>query len=489
MVSKQAKYISIGYTVVLGLMLVLIFIGLDRMQVMQEKLDIITKQHNKKSQLLATMREGIYSRQVSLRNMMLMPETFDRDEESFRFREYALPVALAQKELEKMTLTDKESTNIKELRSAMRKAYVFQQQTLQTVIFSESPDQYQPLLRNAFDKQAEIVKFIDEIDQIQREGTQHAVTDAEQSYQDARKAIFSLGSSALILGIFIAVITARITSSQERKVYSALEQLKESHDFLERRVQERTSELAIARDEAVALNNSKNTFLANMSHELRTPMNAIIGYSELLEDTASDDNNEAIIPDLHKIQASARHLLGLINEVLDLSKIDAGKMEIVPENIEIPTLVNEVTATIKPMIEKNHCSFIINCPETIGKLYADKLRVRQILLNLLSNAAKFTRQGTVTLDVKRIVNQYQQLISFSVSDTGIGIDSEHIDKIFDDFSQADASTTKEYGGTGLGLAISRKLCNMMHGDITVTSKPGVGSTFTASLPAVAENII
>jgi signal transduction histidine kinase/CheY-like chemotaxis protein len=244
------------------------------------------------------------------------------------------------------------------------------------------------------------------------------------------------------------------------------------------------TELVVARDQALEASKAKSSFLANMSHELRTPLNAIIGYSELIEEECVDLGQEEFIPDLKKIQAAAKHQLALINDILDLSKIEAGKMEVFVEIIDIPKMVQDVVSTIVPLIEKNGNTLKVNSADDLGMMQADLTKVRQILFNLLSNASKFTKDGTVTLDVTRKEDSTGNWVTFSVTDTGIGMTQEQLGKLFKEFSQADSSTTRKYGGTGLGLAISKRFCEMMNGDITVTSEVGRGSIFTVMLPAI-----
>jgi len=481
-ISKQSRSIITGFSIVLILMLVLIIIGLNHMHIMQSNLDSITQQHNVKTALMEKMREGIFNRQISLRNMMLMPNPFDRDEESIVFRKHALSVLLSRDKLTKMDLTQEENNVMIQITDAMREGYNFQQEVLRQVIFSEKPEQFQSLLGEAFLKQTTIVNLINSMKEILVSETDNAVNEARQSYRDAKNAMFILGGFAITLGIIITVFIVRFTDSQTRKVDQTMKKLRESHDMLEQRVEERTRELAIARDEALASNKSKNAFLANMSHELRTPMNAIIGYSELLEDEAIEYEHDYLTPDLKKIQGSAKHLLSLINGLLDLSKIDAGKIDLDPVEFDIPVLINEVQSTISPLLIGNNNKLLVTCPDNIGNLYTDNMRLRQILINLLSNATKFTHDGTISLKVERYMSISGTGISFSVSDTGIGISDEYMDRLFDDFSQADSSTTRNYGGTGLGLTISRRLCKLMNGEISVKSKLGEGATFTVSLP-------
>ena len=255
--------------------------------------------------------------------------------------------------------------------------------------------------------------------------------------------------------------------------------LQESYADLESKVGLRTRELAAARDAADDANRTKSSFLANMSHELRTPLNAIIGYSEILQEDAADKGDKATTEDLQKIESAGRHLMGLINNILDLSKIEAGKMEVFIEPVEIQVLIKEVLSIVKPLADKNENVIKVICPTEIGSFRSDQTKVKQCLLNLMSNANKFTSKGTLTLTVEREVNSG---VCFRVSDTGVGMTEEQIGRLFQAFSQADASTTKRFGGTGLGLAITKCFCELLGGDVTVESTPGVGSTFIIRLP-------
>ncbi len=243
--------------------------------------------------------------------------------------------------------------------------------------------------------------------------------------------------------------------------------------------------LRVAVEAAAEADAAKSRFLATMSHELRTPLNAIIGYSEMLQEEAQEEGLESFVADLGKVQSSARHLLALINDILDLSKIEAGRMDLHPETFDLANLVEEMKSAIKPLAEKSGNSLEVSCPTDIGTMHQDVMRVRQCLLNLLSNACKFTDQGTVRLSVERVLREGKDWVRLEVSDTGIGLTAEQVGRLFHVFTQADASTTRKYGGTGLGLAITRKFCEMMGGDVTVTSEPGKGSTFTLALPAEA----
>ncbi len=250
--------------------------------------------------------------------------------------------------------------------------------------------------------------------------------------------------------------------------------------------QQAREEALDAKDAAESANRTKSTFLANMSHELRTPMNAIIGYSEMLIEEAEDAGQPGFIPDLQKIRTAGKHLLALINDILDLSKIEAGKMSLYLEEFRLEDLIQDVVGTSQPLVAKNQNRLDVRLAADLGLMRADLTKVRQTLFNLLSNATKFTEKGIITLTADRVPSEKGARIHLRVSDTGIGMTPEQLGRLFQAFTQADASTTRKYGGTGLGLVISRRFCQLMGGDIAVESRAGVGTTFTVDLPAIVE---
>ena len=242
-------------------------------------------------------------------------------------------------------------------------------------------------------------------------------------------------------------------------------------------IQEKSRQLAEA-------SQHKSQFLANMSHELRTPLNAIIGVTEMLREDAEAARQD--LEPLDRVLGAGRHLLALINDILDLSKIEAGRMELLLESFTLPPLIADVVKTIEPLAAKNANQVAINCDGAIGTLHADQMRLRQAILNLMSNANKFTERGTITVGARQGQEDGRDWITLAVTDTGIGMTAEQMGKLFQEFSQASSTTASKYGGTGLGLAISRRFCQMMGGDITVESEVGRGSTFTIRLPRIVE---
>ena len=257
-------------------------------------------------------------------------------------------------------------------------------------------------------------------------------------------------------------------------------------DVTERRRAE--AEVAKAKEAAETANRTKSLFLANMSHELRTPLNAILGFSEMLQEEAVERNLQDFSADLQKISTAGQHLLVLINDILDLSKIEAGKMELHLETFDIASLIADVASTIEMQVVKNGNSLEVTCAPEIGAMHGDLSKVRQGLFNLVSNAAKFTHDGRIAVRAERLDMDDREWIQFRVSDTGIGLSPEQIVRLFQPFTQADTSTTRKFGGTGLGLALTRRFCQMMGGDVTVHSMPGEGSVFTINLPATINDV-
>jgi signal transduction histidine kinase len=258
--------------------------------------------------------------------------------------------------------------------------------------------------------------------------------------------------------------------------------------------------LMVAKNAAEEASRAKSAFVANMSHELRTPLNAIIGYSEMLQEDAADLGYVQAVPDLEKIQIAGRHLLGLINDILDLSKIEAGKMTLCVEAFDVTTLITDVVGTAQPLVAAHRNQLSLEIASDAGRMRSDATKLKQVLLNLLSNAAKFTDRGRITISVARETRDNNGeksgdetadrsgWIVIRVKDTGIGMTAEQSSRLFEDFMQADSSTTRRYGGTGLGLAISQRFCRMMGGVITAESEPARGSTFIVSLPADAPTL-
>jgi signal transduction histidine kinase len=320
-----------------------------------------------------------------------------------------------------------------------------------------------------------------------------------QAYSNAQfvAVAFALASIALALGLGYAISWSLI--GPVKQVEARLDRLA-AGDFDQRvhvvnrdelgtlaaNVNRMCDELGRLYQHIEAASQHKSQFLASMSHELRTPLNAIIGLTEMMVTNATRFGTEKAAEPLRRVNAAGTHLLGLINEVLDLSKIEAGKLELNPEPVNLARLIDEVIGTAGQLAEKNKNRLVVDSAEHLGPLIADPMRLKQILINLLSNACKFTKEGEVALRVRRVADG-RDWVELAVADTGIGLTSEQQAKLFQDFTQADSLTARRYGGIGLGLALSRKLARMMGGDVTAASEPGKGSVFTVRLPGSAKS--
>ena len=282
---------------------------------------------------------------------------------------------------------------------------------------------------------------------------------------------------APMFACYMRDITAR--KQAERELHKSRDAERQNAEQLA----ELVDELRITQRQAEAATRAKSEFLASMSHELRTPLNAIILYSELLQEEASDEGDQSSIPDLQRIRSAGKHLLDLINGILDLSKIEAGKMSLALETFDVNVMVDELVDTVGPLVYKNGNTFAVETDGAIGTMFGDLTKTRQVLLNLLSNAGKFTRDGAITLAIRRsISDDALPCVEFVVTDTGVGMTPEQSRKVFDPFTQADVTTTRKYGGTGLGLAIVSRFCDLMGGTVLVDSRIGEGSSFTVRLP-------
>ncbi|HWA01111.1 MAG TPA: ATP-binding protein [Caulobacterales bacterium] len=292
----------------------------------------------------------------------------------------------------------------------------------------------------------------------------------------------------LACGVIVLLGAAVACHLNYAKMWDAREKLADERDALEKRVAERTEELTRARARAEAANIAKSQFLANMSHELRTPLNAVIGYAEILdEDLEAQGGQEALRADAQRIRSSGRHLLKLVNDVLDISKIEANRLEIDAEFLDVGRVLRDVADSLRHSAEERGNRIDVKVSADLGPVWADSLRLHQCVLNLASNACKFTKQGLVSISAERCDDERGAWICIRVRDTGIGIDAEAITKLFKPFVQADVTTTRRFGGTGLGLSITRELARLMGGDVAVESVVGAGSTFTLILPHRSES--
>ncbi|MEG3897525.1 MULTISPECIES: HAMP domain-containing sensor histidine kinase [unclassified Microcoleus] len=533
--------ISCGYALVIGIAILGAVAGRgvesyhkqqvrEKLAIDREKAEILTNLNN-------TVQE-VRIHQQELASLTAKPQIFDRERSEFLTRVAQMSGQLEQLQTQSLTSNSAVAQDyqlLQEFSQVNGKTVEAYFQQVQNLLGSTKLSGLNPKQRLGF--QRNLNNFVTsetalKLEQFSLDSAQLATSfrekadEAFRTYEKAEKLgtlilVCSLLISAAIAAILAAYTSGAIARPLEATTLIAQRVTEESNFDLQvpvttsdevgmlatslneliQRVAEYTEDLHEAKVAAEAANRSKSAFLANMSHELRTPLNAIINYSEMLQEDAQDSGSEDFLPDLEKIQTAGKHLLDMISDILDISKIEAGHVTLYLENFDVATMIEEVMTTAQPLVEKKGNALALKTKGELGTMYADQPKVRQILLNLLSNAAKFTEKGVITIGVERIIieksrsakqnknndfysgsNYTSQVLMFRVSDTGIGMTDEQLEQIFKPFTQADASTTRKYGGTGLGLTISQRLCQILGGEISVESEDGKGSTFIVSLP-------
>jgi signal transduction histidine kinase len=448
--------IIFGFSIILLILAALSAIWLFHIQSNTHRLtSLVTEQQV--SELIFIMRDAAHKRALALYRMAILEDPFDRDEEYVHFMEQAGKFIAARDQLLALGMSEEESNAWEAAQPLIRQGSISQNQTLQMILEDKIAAANQLLLNQVIPIQNNVMERLTIMLDLQKETAAGSLEEASNQSKAVLFTVSSLGGAALVIGTLIALFVIRTSTNSER-------------------------ELVGAREEALRANQHKSAFLANMSHELRTPLNAIIGYSEILQEEAEDLGNTNFVADLTKIHGAGTHLLTLINDILDLSKIEAGKMEFFPEQIHLGALIEEVSYTIQPLLEKNHNQLSISIKNESDFIYNDLTKLRQTLFNLLSNACKFTHSGLIRLSVTEFDKQETPWIKIVVKDTGIGMTQEQMQEIFAPFTQADTSTTRNYGGTGLGLTISKRFCKLMGGNLGVHSERGIGSTFTITIP-------
>ncbi len=442
----------------------------------EDDLEKVLGVHNNKMRLVVTMRNAARTRTMRLSNMILFEDPFKKDEEFLLFNRHGAEFANARASLLEHDLTPVEIDILAEQAKFTGPAVDFQNQVVDLVVADEMEKALDMLTNKAIPLQDQVMEQLTRLYDYQETAMNMAIEKTQKNYQTIRTWILIVSLIACFMGVVAAMIISRRNrqASDDRERY--LEEI------------ERTNyQLEIAGRMAEKANASKSKFLANMSHELRTPLNAIIGYSELLKEELMESSlSGRYVHDCEKIYESGMHLLKLINEVLDLSKIEAGKMTVSSFEFPVRTVIDSVLVIINPLLEKNGNKLEVRFQLEVTMMLSDDIKIKQILMNLLNNANKFTRNGSILLEVNSSMREGEPLFSFIVKDNGIGIDPDKLDQIFEPFKQIDDSTTRSYEGTGLGLAISKRFCELLQGSITVESHPGEGTRCCVVLPNYKE---
>ncbi|WP_455220911.1 GAF domain-containing sensor histidine kinase [Kaarinaea lacus] len=620
----RSKFIALGFIAILAVIVVILILWVKNTSGSSTRLESIVERQNQ-TRLLSNMLYAVQQRSLSLHHMLDLEDVFDQDDHYILFRQHGEMYLKNREKLLATHLTEQERETLLAADKLASYGGIAQQRVSELIAQGQRTSARQLLLEDVFPNQNALTKKLRSIFDSQRDVVESELHSATDEHHATYWFIFSLGSVALLLGIFTIFVVRRTAQSDTqlfdqsqwiRALYeissmsglSPDEQINETlklgcqlldmeigkvchvdkskntnlflnvvapedysveagqeiplektfcgftinadtaiaipnvqlskhssypcYEFtqvesyialplyvnqmvygtvnfsstrlreaftnndidllrlitnwisvtLERKI---SQQIAVAKETAEAASKTKSSFLANMSHELRTPLNAILGYNELLREEVIDDGNTQYLDDISKVDIAGKHLLSLINDVLDLSKIEAGKMEVYLEQFALKPLVEEIYGTVLPLMEKNQNMLQLDYDDSINIINADLTKVRQILFNLLSNAGKFTEDGTIKLIVASEQKDSSNWVKFVIKDTGIGMNREQLNKLFISFSQADSSTQRKYGGTGLGLSITYRLCQLMGGSINVESVPGVGSTFTVLLPVTA----
>jgi signal transduction histidine kinase len=479
-----------SFQVILVVLLLATSAGLTSLRQAHEETSRLVSQNQIRSSLITKMHDSIRERLWRVYQMIDQhDDPFEIELSWEKFTQFSGEFVSAREQLLNFPLSEQELIMLEEHRPLLNKTQEAMHRVIEFVR-EGNIEQARYWVRLARETAENVLRDLSTMRSTQEDVVRRQVskTTLESFSQSQRQVLIMDGLAVLFCLCVITFVIYRIMT-REDALNQALSDLRESNELLESRVADRTADLVSARDTALEASHTKSRFLANMSHELRTPLNAIIGYSDMLKDEIEDLNPEEILCDISKINSAGKNLLELINDILDISKIEAGKMDIKLHNFPLRPLINEVMDTVRPMISKNRNTLRLHFETDIEEMYADQMRVRQVLLNLLSNASKFTQHGTICLEVQqRLVND-RTWITFRIIDTGIGISKEQQIKLFKPFSQVDSSSTRKQGGTGLGLVISLKFCQMMGGNIYIQSDLGKGCTCTIELPLQVEQII
>ena len=479
--NRHVILLFIAFGIVLMVMSSGAILSLHSIGMLNQRVENLAKVNNAKLFLLTNLGNIVRERLQILYHIMQVNDPFEAAEMREDLYQLGSKFIQTRERLLRLGLSEREQQLLEEQRPLLRDSREIVEQIF-TLAQRGNFEQALPLVRSARERIGQVLEKLRAVHMARLD----AALEMQLAHQDSteiRNHILILNSIAMLGCLSILFYVGYKISQQSRALAESALQLEESNKSLEVRVLERTRELIEARDQALEGSRTKSRFLANMSHELRTPLNAIIGYGEILKEESEDLGHNYALGELEKILDSGRHLLKMVDDVLNLSRIEAGTMEITLDKFALKPMAEELSTLIEPLAEQNHNRFELIYDEHIQKMYADGMRIRQVLYNLLSNACKFTHEGMITLEIQRHMDsQEAPWVCFKVKDTGIGIGSVEKEKLFQLFTQVDISSTREYGGTGLGLVISRRFCQLMGGTITVESELGKGSTFIAWLP-------
>lgn len=480
--TRHAMVVLIGFQIILIALILATSTGLTSLREVNEHTAGLSLELQKKTTLLNRMHELLRERMWHVHTLLELEDPFLIEDEWEVFIFTDSEFLAVQQQLEDLNLSPRQQRLLEK-----HKPLIDEARRIMDIVAGlareRKIEESRALLQQMREATEKVLSDLAEMrNYLESSMHEQLVSDARLAFFDTQKQVLIINGFGVLFSICIIAFVLYRVMYREEALSKALNELQEANESLESRVAARTADLVQARDHALEANKTKSRFLANMSHELRTPLNAIIGYSDMLIEEHEELNGEEIEEDLNKVNRAGRHLLELINDVLDISKIEAGKMEIHPENFNIRMLIQEVFDIMQPLAVKKHNALELSYSISDEMMYADPIRVRQILVNLLSNAVKFTDFGLIQLDVASLEREGRPFLLFRLKDSGIGISEENLRKLFQPFTQVDSSSTRKHGGTGLGLVISLRFCQMMGGYIEVSSQLGEGTCFSVYIP-------
>lgn len=432
-----------------------------------------------RTELADSMRDVVRERSTRLHRIILLDATPERDREITQYETLEARFQQAQNKLGTMLSDVEDLRSFRDMVKLSEHGWRMQRSVINLLLEGETQAARDALMHTVLPVQDEVLERVGVFNELQRLQGVRLTSSLREQYIRSVLAGAAIALIILSLASAITILVRQRVAQAEASTEDYARRLQAHAGQLENLVTVRTQDLATARDEAVSANHAKGRFLANISHELRTPLSAIIGYSEMMEEEALDRHDAHSAADLRKIQVPARALLELINSILDLSRIEAGRMPVFTETLDLQSLIDEVLNNVRPLAEKNANRIYTEIETGLGSVDTDATKLKQILINLVANACKFTQQGEVSIRIKSFPNNSWGI---EVADTGVGMDREQLSRVFEPFVQADASTTRCYGGTGLGLTLARNYAELLGGELTAESTPGIGSRFTLKLP-------
>lgn len=466
-VSKSRRSLIIGFAAIIGLMGFLVIFRSHELKVTKDHIDQIAKNHLTKINLVVEMRSAAHERTLALQRMLLQTDPFVRDEEWIRFNRYGAEFARARLHILSMNLTQREKTLLDYQGNVTSKAQTSQRRVVELLNAEKFDQAREVLLRSVIPNKEQVINQLNTFYHYQETEAEKIARETSELYREMRSLIVVVSVVAVLLGIAIAVYIVRRTTTTESALSNAYES-----------IQKQSAE--------------KSQFLADVIDEYRSPLNSLMQYSDAIATNVrkNKDTSKEFLSDVIKIQNACHHLNGLTSEIIGLTNVEAGKISLSVQDLDIYEFINDVADQFRPIAAKNNNQIDIQCPRHIGFMETDPPKLQQILFNLLANACKYTEFGLVTLNVKydnTRGNGKKRWITFSVIDTGIGISPEKVDKIFNAIPNISRPINKHQEDSGLNLAISRRLCHMMGGDILINSEPGMGSVFTVKLPFAVTN--